>query len=32
VKNSANGIAAASQFTEDIEGYVFDGADGFAAA
>lgn len=28
VKNQANRIATSSQFTEDLEGYVFDGADG----
>lgn len=28
MKHPANRIAAASQHTEDIEGYVFDGADG----
>lgn len=28
VKNRANRIASTSQYTDDIEGYVFDGADG----
>jgi len=28
MKNPANLIAAESQYTSDIEGYVFDGADG----
>jgi quercetin dioxygenase-like cupin family protein len=28
VKNPANRIEAASQFTDDVEGYLFDGADG----
>jgi len=28
MRNSANRIAAESQYTDDIEGYVFDGADG----
>jgi quercetin dioxygenase-like cupin family protein len=28
MKNPANRIAAASQYTQGIEGYVFDGADG----
>jgi quercetin dioxygenase-like cupin family protein len=32
VKNPANRIAASSQFTDDVEGYVFDGADGSQAA
>jgi quercetin dioxygenase-like cupin family protein len=32
VKSPANHIAAASQFTEDVEGYVFDGADGSQVA
>jgi quercetin dioxygenase-like cupin family protein len=32
VKNPANRIAAGSQFTQDIEGYVFDGADGSQVA
>jgi quercetin dioxygenase-like cupin family protein len=32
VKHPANRIAAASQFTETIEGYVFDGADGSQVA
>jgi quercetin dioxygenase-like cupin family protein len=27
-KSPANRIATSSQFTDDIEGYVFDGADG----
>ena len=31
VKNPANRIAAESQHTSDIEGYVFDGADGSQA-
>ena len=32
MKNPLNRIAAASQFTEGIEGYVFDGADGSQVA
>ena len=32
VKNPLNRIAASSQYTEDIEGYVFDGADGSQVA
>jgi quercetin dioxygenase-like cupin family protein len=32
VKSPANRIAASSQFTDDIEGYVFDGADGSQVA
>jgi quercetin dioxygenase-like cupin family protein len=28
MRNPANKIASASQYTQDIEGYVFDGADG----
>ena len=32
MKNPLNRIAAASQYTEDIEGYVFDGADGSQVA
>lgn len=32
VKNRANRIAASSQFTDDVEGYVFDGADGSQVA
>lgn len=32
VRNPANRIASASQFTSDVEGYVFDGADGSQAA
>jgi quercetin dioxygenase-like cupin family protein len=32
VKNHANRIATSSQFTEDIEGYVFDGTDGSQVA
>ena len=32
VKNPANRIATSSQFTNDIEGYVFDGADGSQVA
>lgn len=28
MKNPANRIAASSQFTDDVEGYVFDGAEG----
>jgi mannose-6-phosphate isomerase-like protein (cupin superfamily) len=32
VKSKANRIATSSQFTEDVEGYVFDGADGSQAA
>jgi mannose-6-phosphate isomerase-like protein (cupin superfamily) len=31
VKNPANKIAAESQHTQDIDGYVFDGADGSQA-
>ena len=31
-RSPANRIAAASQFTEDVEGYVFDGADGSQVA
>jgi mannose-6-phosphate isomerase-like protein (cupin superfamily) len=32
VKSPANRIAASSQFTDDVEGYVFDGADGSQVA
>jgi quercetin dioxygenase-like cupin family protein len=32
MKSPLNRIAAASQFTDDIEGYVFDGADGSQVA
>jgi quercetin dioxygenase-like cupin family protein len=32
VKHPKNRIASASQFTRDIEGYVFDGADGSQVA
>jgi mannose-6-phosphate isomerase-like protein (cupin superfamily) len=32
VKNPANRIALASQFTNDVEGYLFDGADGSQVA
>jgi quercetin dioxygenase-like cupin family protein len=32
VKNAKNRIASSSQFTEDIEGYVFDGVDGSQVA
>ena len=32
VRNATNRIAAASQYTDDIEGYVFDGADGSQVA
>jgi len=32
MKNPLNRIAASSQYTEDIEGYVFDGADGSQVA
>jgi quercetin dioxygenase-like cupin family protein len=32
VRNPANRIAASSQFTDDIEGYLFDGADGSQVA
>ena len=32
VRNPANRIALSSQFTEDVEGYVFDGADGSQVA
>lgn len=32
LKNPVNRIAASSQFTDDIEGYVFDGADGSQVA
>jgi quercetin dioxygenase-like cupin family protein len=32
VRNSKNRIARASQYTDDIEGYVFDGADGSQVA
>ena len=32
VRNPKNRISTASQFTEDVEGYVFDGADGSQAA
>jgi mannose-6-phosphate isomerase-like protein (cupin superfamily) len=32
VKNPANRIAATSQHTPDVEGYVFDGADGSQVA
>jgi mannose-6-phosphate isomerase-like protein (cupin superfamily) len=32
LKNPSNRIAAASQYTSDIEGYVFDGADGSQVA
>jgi quercetin dioxygenase-like cupin family protein len=31
-KNPANRIASSSQYTEDVEGYVFDGADGSQVA
>lgn len=31
-KNPLNRIASSSQFTEDIDGYVFDGADGSQVA
>ncbi|MGD0679000.1 MAG: cupin domain-containing protein [Polyangiaceae bacterium] len=31
-KNHANRIAASSQYTQDVEGYVFDGADGSQVA
>jgi len=31
-KNPRNRIARASQFTDDVEGYVFDGADGSQVA
>ena len=31
-KNPKNRIARASQFTDDVEGYVFDGADGSQVA
>jgi quercetin dioxygenase-like cupin family protein len=32
VKNPANRIASSSQYTQDVEGYVFDGADGSQVA
>lgn len=32
MKNPLNRIASSSQYTEDIEGYVFDGADGSQVA
>ena len=32
MRNAANRIALASQFTDDIEGYVFDGTDGCQVA
>ena len=32
VKNPLNRIAASSQYTEDVDGYVFDGADGSQVA
>ena len=32
VRNLANRIAASSQYTQDVEGYVFDGADGSQVA
>jgi quercetin dioxygenase-like cupin family protein len=32
VRSPANRIAVSSQFTEDVEGYVFDGADGSQVA
>ena len=32
VRSPANRIAASSQFTDDVEGYVFDGADGSQVA
>jgi mannose-6-phosphate isomerase-like protein (cupin superfamily) len=32
MKNPLNRIASASQYTDDIEGYVFDGADGSQVA
>lgn len=32
LKNPLNRIASSSQYTEDIEGYVFDGIDGSQAA
>lgn len=32
VKSPLNRVARASQFTEDIEGYLFDGADGSQVA
>mgnify|MGYP001229793479 CR=1 FL=1 len=32
VKNPANRIASTSQYTQDVEGYVFDGADGSQVA
>jgi quercetin dioxygenase-like cupin family protein len=32
VKSAKNRIAASSQYTDDIEGYVFDGADGSQVA
>ena len=32
VRARANRIAASSQYTEDVEGYVFDGADGSQVA
>lgn len=31
MRNAANRIALSSQFTEEIEGYVFDGVDGSQA-
>ena len=32
VKNPANRVASSSQYTRDVEGYVFDGADGSQVA
>jgi len=32
IRNPLNRIATSSQFTDDIEGYVFDGADGSQVA
>jgi quercetin dioxygenase-like cupin family protein len=32
IKNASNRIARSSQYTDDIEGYVFDGADGSQVA
>jgi quercetin dioxygenase-like cupin family protein len=32
MRNPANRIPAAAQFTDDVEGYVFDGADGCQVA
>ncbi|MFZ5892711.1 MAG: cupin domain-containing protein [Myxococcota bacterium] len=32
IKNPANRIARTSQYTDDIEGYLFDGADGSQVA